>query len=69
MMKIMPDWFKNMLNKMGLKFVADADKIADAFHLPPDTDDSSVNIGNHFIFFIIETIFFLFKLNKRKLKM
>ncbi|KAL4496470.1 hypothetical protein ABPG72_014700 [Tetrahymena utriculariae] len=45
MIKIMPDWVKNIFQKMGLSFVAVADQIVDAFHLPPDTDDSSVNIA------------------------
>ncbi|EWS75435.1 hypothetical protein TTHERM_000985179 (macronuclear) [Tetrahymena thermophila SB210] len=45
MIKIMPDWAKKLLIKLGLPFVAVADKIADAFHLPPDADDSSVNIA------------------------
>ncbi|KAL4486863.1 hypothetical protein ABPG72_009627 [Tetrahymena utriculariae] len=39
--KIMPDWVKNIFKKMDLSFIAFADKIAEAFHLPPDTDDSS----------------------------
>lgn len=45
MVKLMPDWVKNIFKKMGLSFVAIADQIVDAFHLPPDTDDSSVNIA------------------------
>ncbi|EAR91824.2 hypothetical protein TTHERM_00985180 (macronuclear) [Tetrahymena thermophila SB210] len=44
-MKYMPEWVKTILAKMGLNFVAMSNLIIDAFHLPPDADDSSVNIA------------------------
>jgi hypothetical protein len=41
----LPDWLLNILNDIGLGVLGEIDTIKNAFRIPPDTDDSSVNMG------------------------